>query len=257
MTTNTSHSSRRMFLKTTAAAIGGASLLVSGCNSGLSGVDKRKSIIQKGDRILFQGDSITDAHRDRKKQGNPNDMDALGKGYVHSIATQLLAGRAADELTIFNTGISGNKVYQLADRWDKDCLDFKPDVLSILIGVNDIWHSLRGAYDGNLEKYETDYRALLKRTITALPDVKLVICEPFVLPFGAVEDNWFPEFDGYRAAAAKLSKEFGTLFVPFQSMFDAAAKTAPPTYWLRDGVHPSLAGDYLMAQEWLRVVNAG
>ncbi len=255
MTTNMSTSSRRTFLKTTAAAIGGTSLLLSGCNGSLAGAGKRKSIIQKGDTVLFQGDSITDAGRDRNKQGNPNDAKALGRGYTYSVATQLLADRAADELNIFNTGISGNKVYQLAERWDKDCLDFKPDVLSILIGVNDIWHSRQGNYDGTVEKYETDYRALLKRTVTTLPDVKLVICEPFVLRCGAVEDNWFPEFDAYRAAAAKLSKEFGTLFVPFQSMFDEAAKTAAPTHWLGDGVHPTMAGAYAMAQEWLRVVN--
>lgn len=257
MTNHTGNSSRRMFLKSTAAAIGGTSLLLSGCNGSLSSTGQSKSIIQKGDTILFQGDSITDAHRDRKKQGNPNDSNALGRGYVYSIATELLAERPSDELNIFNTGISGNKVFQLADRWDQDCLDFKPDVLSILIGVNDIWHSLRGTYNGTVEKYETDYRALLKRTLTALPGVKLVICEPFVLRFGAVQDNWFPEFDRYRAVANKLSNEFGTPFVPFQSMFDEAAKTAPPTHWLADGVHPTMAGAYAMAQEWLRVVNAG
>lgn len=256
MPQNMPHSSRRMFLKSTAAAIGGTSLLLSGCNSSgrQSSAGKNKSIIQKGDTILFQGDSITDAGRDRNQQGNPNDANAFGKGYVYSIATQLLADRAGDELKIFNTGISGNKVYQLAERWDRDCLDFKPDVLSILIGVNDIWHMLNGKYDGTVEKYENDYRALLKRTVQALPDVKLVICEPFVLRCGAVNDTWFPEFDRYRAAARQLATEFGTLFVPFQSMFDEAVKTAPATHWLRDGVHPAPAGAYLMAQEWLRVV---
>jgi lysophospholipase L1-like esterase len=257
MTKNTTNPSRRMFLKSTAAALGGASLFLSGCHSGLSAAGKSNPVIQKGDTVLFQGDSITDAHRDKSKQGHPNDTHALGKGYVSAIAASLLTDRAADELKIYNTGISGNKVYQLAARWDTDCLDVQPDVLSILIGVNDIWHTLNGHYDGTVETYETDYRALLKRTVTALPDVRLVICEPFVLRCGAVNDNWFPAFDGYRAAAGKLSKEFGTLFVPFQSMFDEAATIAPPTHWLGDGVHPTLAGAYAMAQEWLRVVHAG
>ncbi len=248
--------SRRNFIKSfTATTVGGTALLLSGCNSVSSSFSHRKkSIIQKESTILFQGDSITDAGRDRKREGNANDKDALGKGYVYSIATHLLAERAGDGLKIYNRGISGNKVFQLADRWDKDCLDLKPDVLSILIGVNDIWHTLNGNYDGTVEKYEKDYRALLERTLKALPKVKLVICEPFVLRCGAVNDKWFPEFDKYRAVSKKMSKEFNALFVPFQSMFDNAVKQAPPAHWAGDGVHPSMAGAYLMGQEWLKVV---
>jgi lysophospholipase L1-like esterase len=142
----------------------------------------------------------------------------------------------------------------LADRWDKDCLDLKPDILSILIGVNDIWHSLNGNYDGTVEKYEKDYRALLNRTRKELPNVQLVICEPFLLRCGAVNDKWFPEFDKYRTVSKKMSKEFNALFVPFQSMFDNAVKQAPPAHWAGDGVHPSMAGAYLMGQEWLKIV---
>ena len=249
--------SRRNLMKSfTAAAIGGATLLVSGCK-GLSsspGPHKRNSIIKKGCRILFQGDSITDAGRNRNKEQNPNDSNALGKGYAYLIAAQLLAEHPDDELKIYNRGISGNKVFQLADRWDKDCLDLKPDILSILIGVNDIWHALNGNYDGTVKKYEKDYRALLERTRKELPNVQLVICEPFVLRCGAVNEKWFPEFDRYRAVAGKMSKEFNTRFVPFQSMFDDAVKKVSPSHWAGDGVHPSMAGAYLMAQEWLKTV---
>lgn len=254
--TNGTLTSRRNFIKSlTAATIGGTVLLLSGCNSVSSSSRHRKnSIIQKDSTILFQGDSITDAGRDRNSEGNANNTNALGKGYVYSIATQLLADRAGDGLKTYNRGISGNKVFQLADRWDKDCLDLKPDVLSILIGVNDIWHSLNGNYEGTVEKYQKDYRALLDRTLKALPDVKLVICEPFVLRCGAVNDKWFPQFDQYRAVAKKMAEEFNALFVPFQSMFDDAVKQAAPAHWAGDGVHPSMAGAYLMAQEWLKTV---
>src|SRR4030043_1969549 len=136
------HISRRNFVKSlTATAIGGTAVVLSGCNSDASSsMNRKNSIIQKDSTILFQGDSITDAGRDRKSEGNANNSNALGKGYVYSIATQLLAESPGDGLKIYNRGISGNKVFQLADRWDKDCLDLKPDVLSILIGVNDIWH---------------------------------------------------------------------------------------------------------------------
>ncbi|NIP25910.1 MAG: lysophospholipase [Phycisphaerae bacterium] len=253
---NSNLTSRRNFMKSfTAAAVGGTVFLLSGCNS-VSSSHRKKSIIQKGGIILFQGDSITDAGRDKRREANANDRNALGKGYVYSVATQLLADRAGDGLKIYNRGISGNKVFQLADRWDKDCLDLKPDIVSILIGVNDIWHTLNGNYAGTVEKYENDYRALLNRTRNALPSVQLVICEPFVLRCGAVNDKWFPEFDKYRAVSKKMSKEFNALFVPFQTMFDNAVKKALPAHWAGDGVHPSMAGAYLMGQEWLKVVTA-
>ena len=247
---------RRSFVASSVAA-GSAALMLSGCNGSLLSSKKTKSnFIPKESTILFQGDSITDAGRDRNIEKNVNDSRALGKGYAYTISTQLLSDRAGDNLKIYNRGISGNKVYQLAERWDKDCLEIKPDILSILIGVNDIWHTLDKRYNGTIEKYENDYRALLHRTLDALPNVKLVICEPFVLRCGAVNDNWFPEFDGYRASAKKLSEEFNALFVPFQSMFDKALELgkAPANHWAGDGVHPSMAGAYLMAQEWIKTV---
>ncbi len=104
----------------------------------------------------------------------------------------MLVDSPAAGLKIFNRGVSGNKVYQLAERWQADCLDLKPNVLSILIGVNDYWHKHKHNYDGTLEKYEGDYRALIKRTKDALPEVRLILCEPFTLKVGAVDDTWFP-----------------------------------------------------------------
>jgi lysophospholipase L1-like esterase len=214
-----------------------------------------KPLIEAGQTILFQGDSITDSSRSKEKQ-DANSPLALGKGYAWLAAAQVLVDRPEEGLKFFNRGISGNKVYQLAERWQADCLDLKPDVLSILIGVNDLWHKLKHNYTGNLEKYESDYRALVGRTKEALPAVRLVICEPFVLKFGNVDDAWFPEFDGYRAAAKKIADEAGAPFVPFQSMFDSAAKIAPPERWLVDGVHPTPDGAALMAHWWLKVVGA-
>jgi lysophospholipase L1-like esterase len=213
-----------------------------------------KSLIAPGETILFQGDSITDAGRNKNDLA-ANSQPALGGGYAWLAAAQLLVDRPNDQLKIYNRGISGNKVYQLADRWQADCLELKPDVLSILIGVNDYWHKHNHNYDGTLEKYETDFRALIKRTKDALPNVKLVVCEPFVLKVGAVDDTWFPAFDDYRAAAKRLAESIGAVFVPFQTMFDRAAKIAPPERWLRDGVHPTSDGAALMADWWLRAVD--
>jgi lysophospholipase L1-like esterase len=213
------------------------------------------SLIRAGDVILFQGDSITDAGR-KRDNNEANSQPALGNGYAWLAAAKLLVDHASADLTIYNRGVSGNKVYQLDERWDADCIKLKPNVVSILIGVNDIWHKLNGNYDGTLEKYETDYRALLARTKQELPEVRLVVCEPFVLRCGAVTEKWFPEFDGYCAAARKVAEEAGATFVPFQSMFDGAAKIAPPERWAKDGVHPSADGAALMAHEWLRTVKA-
>jgi len=213
------------------------------------------SIIEPGQTILFQGDSITDARR-KKNDPAANSQPALGNGYAWLAAAQLLVDHPGDNLNIFNRGISGNKVYQLAERWQTDCLELKPDVLSILIGVNDFWHKLKHSYNGTLERYETDYRALIQRTKQALPGVKLVICEPFTLEVGAVDSSWFPDFDGYRVAAKRVADEAGAVFVPYQTMFDQAVKIAPPQRWAADGVHPTSDGAALMAHWWLKAVGA-
>jgi lysophospholipase L1-like esterase len=210
--------------------------------------------LEKGMTILFQGDSITDAGRQNRESPKPNDQISMGNGYANMATSALLASRPNLNLTIFNRGISGNKVHQLDARWQRDCLDHKPDILSILIGVNDIWHGFQGKYDGTVQRYEDDYMALLEKTKKALPNVQLVICEPFVLKCGAVKENWFPEFDRYRASARKVSDRFSTAFVPFQEMFDEAIKYAPPQYWAGDGVHPTPNGSALMADFWLQTV---
>ncbi len=209
--------------------------------------------LSEGAVILLQGDSITDAGRDRKR-GNANDATGLGRGYPYLLGGALLADYPELQLKVYNRGISGHKVPDLAARWQQDAVDLKPAILSILIGVNDIWHKLNGRYDGTVETYETGYRELLKRTLDEVPGVKIVVCEPFVLRCGAVNDTWFPEFDQRRAVAKKLADELKLTFVPFQTMFDEAVESAPPSYWAGDGVHPTLAGHALMAKTWREVV---
>ena len=211
--------------------------------------------LPKGTTILFQGDSITDAGRDKKKQ-IANQQKALGAGYAWMAASHLLIKNPQLNLTIHNRGISGNKVHQLANRWDKDCLDLKPDILSIMIGVNDIWHGLNGKYEGTVKTYEDDFLSLMERTRKALPKTQFVICEPFVLRCGAVNEKWFPEFDRYRAAARKVADQNNATFVPFQSMFDEAVQYAPPKHWAGDGVHPSSHGASLMAHFWTQSVQS-
>lgn len=206
-----------------------------------------------GSVILFQGDSITDCGRDRTAS-EPNRANALGTGYPLLIASQLLREHPDASLRVFNRGVSGNTVPDLAARWQADALDLRPDVLSILIGVNDIWHKLNGTYAGTVEQYESGYNALLERTKSQLPGVRLVVLEPFVLRTGAVTDAWFPEFDARRAVAARVAERAGATFVPLHGLFEQLSHQAPPAYWAADGVHPTVAGHGVIARAWLETV---
>ena len=241
---------RRQLLQTSAIA----AAALSSTSSGVFAAESNARL-KEGDVVLFQGDSITDAGRDRKSEGNANHSRGLGTGYPFLIAGGLLQAHAKLGLKVFNRGISGHKVPDLQGRWQKDTLDLKPTVLSILVGVNDIWHKFAGRYDGTVADYGTGFTALLKQTQEALPETTIVVCEPFALRCGAVKDEWFPEFDERRAVAKEVAKAAGTLWVPFQTMFDEAiAAGTTPNYWAGDGVHPSLAGHALMAKTWRQVV---
>lgn len=242
---------RRRVLSSSAAALVGG-LAARGTPSR---AQTKTSPLKEGDVILFQGDSITDARRDKKRQDTPNDAAALGLGYPLLLGSQLLADHPKLNLKIYNRGISGHKVPQLDARWQEDTLDLKPAVLSILIGVNDMWHKMNGKYDGTVADYGNQFAALLKRTRTALPEVRLIVCDPFALKCGAIDDSWFPEFTQRRALAKKVADDAGADFAPFQSMFDQAiAAGTEPAYWAADGVHPTPAGHALMAKTWREVV---
>jgi lysophospholipase L1-like esterase len=252
---------RRVFLKTSATVLGAAGLAAFAPVSS-DAADKRHSaparrLIARNDVVLLQGDSITDMGRSRQTEAMSNDQSALGPGYAWLAAAALLTNRPEDQLKFFNRGISGNKVFQLADRWQADCLDLKPNVLSILIGVNDYWHTLTNNYQGTVEIYERDYRALLERTLKALPKVKIVVCEPFSMRLGSIDEKWCSGFAPYRAAARRVAESCHATFIPFQAVFDEAVKYAPAQYWSNDGVHPSPTGAALMACTWLKTVNAG
>ncbi|HEX4574170.1 MAG TPA: SGNH/GDSL hydrolase family protein [Gemmatimonadales bacterium] len=203
--------------------------------------------------ILFQGDSITDAGRNRSVT-EPNHADGLGFGYPLLIASSLLGAHPERDVRCFNRGVSGNTVPDLANRWSNDTVALKPDLLSILIGVNDYWHTLNGSYHGTVQDYETEYAALLERTKAALPEVRVVVLEPFVLRTGVVTDAWFPEFDRRREAAKRVAERVGATFIALHGLFERLSRQAPPSYWAADGVHPTVAGHGAIAQLWLETV---
>jgi lysophospholipase L1-like esterase len=247
-----SNTSRRNFITRSAmGAVAALSLpdLVLAATSGV-----KKITLDKDDVILFQGDSITEWGR---TLGDPNfnTNNALGSSYPLESASSLLAQYPAKNLKFYNRGVSGNKVYQLAERWDADCLALKPNVLSILVGVNDHWHHLNGTYNGTIDTYRKDYVALLDRTKQALPDVKLIIGEPFAFTgIKFVNQSWYPRFDEFRLTAREMADTYHATFIPYQNIFDDALKLAPAIYWSLDGVHPTVAGAGLMAKVWQECV---
>lgn len=201
--------------------------------------------------ILFQGDSITDAGRRRNEPGG-NQPQGLGSGYVNLAASDLLSSEPGREWICYNRGVGGDRVSDLAARWDDDCLSLEPDVLSILVGVNDFWYAEAGTYEQSAKQYEQQYRVLLDRTYEALPDVTLLLGEPFAVPGGAaVDDDWNLHFDRYRRAARRVADDYGATWIPYQSVFDAALQEASVSHWAPDGVHPTPAGHYRMATAWL------
>ena len=212
-------------------------------------------MIEANDVVLFQGDSITDAGRSRQNTA-ANDRPGLGSGYSYLAAARLLAGRPTDKLKFLNRGISGNQVIHLADRWRNDCIDLSPDVLSILIGINDTWRFFDGGEGVPVDKYRQVYHDLLTDAREALPNVKLVLCEPFILRCGVVTEQWYEQVADRQKIVAEFADEFDARLVPFQSRFDEASERVDPTYWAHDGVHPTAAGHALMADCWLKTVCA-
>jgi len=203
--------------------------------------------------VLFQGDSITDCGRSREEDST-NEIHFLGNGgYVCMSAASLLADRPSDGLCIHNRGVAGDRIVDLYARVLRDTINLKPDVLSVLIGVNDTWHG----FNNNgipIPKFERIYRDYLNEVRESLPNIRLVLCEPFVLRCGVVTDDWVTEMDLRREVVRRLVSDYAATFVPFQGLFDEAVKKAPAEYWASDGVHPSAAGHCLMARAWLDAV---
>ena len=241
--------SRRSFLKHStvigaAASFSGLSLEANATPGTKTGTDAI---------ILFQGDSITDGNRTRDNDWN----HIMGHGYAYLISSRLWYDHPEKKYHFINRGVSGDKVPQLAARWQTDTLDLKPDILSIMIGVNDVLAIVNGDKTFTAETYENDYRGLLAGTLTALPNIKLVICAPFILPGARTNGNfakWQDEIAKRQAIAQKLALEFSAVFVDFQKPFNDALAKAPVEYWIWDGVHPMPAGHELMARHWLKVV---
>lgn len=202
---------------------------------------------QAGDVILFQGDSVTDCGRVR------GDDSSLGNGYPSLIAAYLWAKFPELNLKILNRGVSGDRVYDLEARWGVDCVDVHPNLVNILIGINDTWRR----YDSNIispiDEFTSAYRRILTRTCEET-GAKLILCDPFVLPYPEERKAWRVDLDPRIDAVRSLALEFGAIYVPLDGIFAAACTKQKPQFWAADGVHPTLAGHGLIADAWLKTV---
>jgi acyl-CoA thioesterase-1 len=201
-------------------------------------------LIKPNERILFTGDSITDCGRSRE------DSAQLGSGYVAIAAARLRASLGSDELKIFNRGISGNQVSDLLGRFDSDLLDLKPTVISIMIGINEVWRRYDSNSPTTVETYEKNYRTLLTRIREKL-EARIVLLEPFLLHVPSDRHTWREDLNPKIDAVRRLAVEFKTELLPLDGIFAQAATQAPAAYWAEDGVHPTQEGHALIAETWL------
>lgn len=253
---------RRTFLKNTAVGAGAvtvnAAVETQAANrrpDSVAGYDYRKPSLPKRSRVLFLGDSITDMKWGRNQRDRNH---YLGHSYVYLIAARLGADLPDAELEFFNRGVSGNRVGDLKSRWQQDAIDMKPDLLSILIGVNDV--SRGGGKDVPLERWERDYRFLLDSSRQANSNLRLVLLDPFVLRCGRLLNEqawtrWREQVDRMREIVARLATNYAAVHIKTQDIFDAAAESVRPDHWIWDGVHPLPQGHELIARNWLQQVS--
>ncbi len=251
---------RRSFLKRGgAAAVGAGSVCTTASTqparvdpSGVDGYHYRLPKFKQASRLLFQGDSITDMKWGRN-QADRNHY--LGHSYVYLIAARLGVDLPEAQLDIYNRGMSGHTVADLRARWQKDALDMQPDLLSILIGTNDVGRGVPP------DAFESDYRYILDASVRANAELRLVLLDPFVLQSGRLreEQAWTSRrtaTDALREVVARLAADYNAVHIQTQPLFDSAARRVSPEQWIWDGIHPLPQGHELIARHWLEAVSA-
>ena len=203
-------------------------------------------------KLLFIGDSITDSTR-----ANREDPHSTGRGYVFLLESELTAQGEAYE--VLNCGVSGNRVVDLLARIKKDCINLQPDVITVLVGVNDVAHELYHQNGVGPALFEEVYRILLREMKAALPKVKFILMAPYLL-HGSLSDPYFEDFAQgvaeYGKIACRLAREFDAEFIDLQREFDLALEKASTEHWSKDGVHPTPAGHTVIAAAWKQAFTA-
>lgn len=201
-------------------------------------------------KILFQGDSITDAGRNLTSGCS----QSIGQGYAAMLAGEL-GCLAVGKYQFENRGISGNRIVDLYARMKTDIWNLSPDYISILIGLNDVLHECFHQNGVEAERFQRIYEMLIEDTLKVLPDAKFILMEPFVTYGRLTQDHW-PQIKDEVKRRGKIindiSKKYSAVFVPLQEEFDKACEMTSPEYWISDGVHPTVAGHGIIKREWLK-----
>ena len=201
-------------------------------------------------KLLFFGDSITDMGRSRNISDPP--VFAYGYGYPFIVASKL-SEIDPIKYTVVNRGVGGNRIVDLYARVKADVWNESPDVLGILIGINDIWHELAVKNGVDVDRFEKVYSMLIEETLEKLKGVKIVLFEPFVLKGSATEKDleYFLTIKEYAKRVEKIAKKYGLFFLPLQKRFDERANKYGAETYLYDGIHPSVAGATLIANSFV------
>jgi len=206
--------------------------------------------------VLFFGDSITDANRLREDQMEWNKAHRLGTGYVGFIAAQHLYANPGCDMRFINKGIAGNRVKDLYCRLHDDVIVQKPDVVSIMIGINEVWCKQNATGEVEPARFAFTYRAILDEIKEKLGDIPIVIIEPFCLPNKGLtggHDTWAQLLTPLQGISKSIADEYNHHFVPMQEEFNKLLTQAPAEYWLWDGIHPLSAGHMAIAKAWIAV----
>ncbi len=202
--------------------------------------------------FLFQGDSITDAGRNDENEDN----FGLGCGYALLLASDFSRNHK-DKFTFINRGNSGDRITDVYARIKEDIINLKPDYMSILIGVNDVSHELTQNCGVSPEKFEKIYSMLIEEVQESLPDIKIIILEPFILKGIHTTQRWDDFRSGVCAmaqASKRVSKKYGLRFVELQKIFDEASADGNHRYWSVDGIHPTAAGHQIIKEELAKAI---
>ncbi|MGD9928389.1 MAG: SGNH/GDSL hydrolase family protein [Mangrovibacterium sp.] len=249
----TTNASRRNFIKL--ASAGG--LAVAGLATACTNPKPRFEKPEKENlRFLFQGDSITDGNRGRND--DPNHI--LGHGYCFAVSSRIGADFPQYGFQFINRGISGNTLSDLEKRWQTDTLDLKPDVLSLLVGINDV-NALVDNRENSLDAqaFESTYRQLLTSSREQNPNLLIVLGLPFFVASGWRKDQyekWHPLTIERAEIVKQIATSFDAVWIDYPAVFEKAQQRAPIDYWIWDGVHPTAFGHELMAREWIKQVSS-
>ena len=213
-----------------------------------------KSFLKPNSTILFQGDSITDCGRNRETSGI-NPAEDLGNGYPAKIAAAREIFYPDSKIHFVNRGISGSRVKDLLERYEKDFKALKPDLVSILIGINDTWRRYDKNDPTDTEIFENQYHNLLKNLKRDLPGTKIVIIEPFLLDSDPGKKHWREDLDPKIQAVRRLAKEYADYFIPMDGIFASHAVAGiKEAEMAADGVHPTPLGHGIIASHWLKIL---